>query len=95
MEASEIGLAENAPNESEANPGPTGQPPNAQSTKDVTPPQSKPQPTAAADEEDPRTQTSAGMKVRNLLERIRETTVLQDEKLPSLESAIMAFFKEQ
>ena len=32
---------------------------------------------------------------RNLLDKIRETTVLQNEQLPSLEAAIMEFFKNQ
>ena len=45
-----------------------------------------------ANEEDPRTMTTAGTTVRNLLDKIRETTALQDEQLPSLESAITAFF---
>ena len=39
MESSEIGLEDNALNESEANPAPAGQPTNAQSPEDVTPPQ--------------------------------------------------------
>ena len=39
--------------------------------------------------------TSAGKTVRNLLDKIRETTALQDEQLPSLESAITAFFNTQ
>ena len=53
MDSSDIGLADNAPNESEANPATTGQSTDAQSPEDVTPPQITPPPIAAADGEDP------------------------------------------
>ena len=41
------------------------------------------------------TMTTASTKARNFLEKICETTALQDEQLPSLESAITAFFENQ
>ena len=95
MDSLEFGLAENAPNESEANPAPTCQPTNAYCPEEVTSNQPKPPPRAAADEQRPRTQTIASTKLRNFLEKIRETTVLQNKQLPPLESSITEFFKYQ